>query len=744
MLERRSNIARLRILLVSHHIEKTTAAGRAARTLVDELEANGVEVSRAPGSEDGYSIFGSDAGLHGVLVDWQLDARPDDPHGEAEAFISYVRQCNEHIPVFLLTTREKTTVLPERLLRMVSELIWLMEDSAPFIGGRIYAAIRDYSRHMLGPMAQALIDFDLVHEYSWHTPGHTGGVAFQKSPAGRKFYDYFGEAIFRSDLSISVGELGSLLDHSGPIGEGEKFAARVFGAHRSYSVTNGTSTSNRVIWMASVVRGQRVLVDRNCHKSNEQGLTLTGAVPTYLMPTRNRYGIIGPIPTSGLYPVEGEPPVHAVITNSTYDGLTYNVDRVLEVIGDKIDRIHFDEAWYGYARFHPLYEGRYAMRGEPGEQPADAPTLFATHSTHKLLAAFSQASFIHMREGRSNIEHARFNESFMMHASTSPFYPLIASNDVSAAMMEGQGGTLLVEQSIREAIAFRQSVMTLWRSHRDRDDWFFRTWNPEKVSGEDGPVPFEEVSPDRLATDPSCWVLHPRDTWHGFKLEDDYCMLDPIKVSVLTPGLNQDGSLDLSGFPASLLTAYLDGRGIVVEKTTDFTVLFLFSLGITNAKWSTLVHAMLAFKDDFDANTPLARCIPHVAGLYPRLGLRDLAALMMQTLASTGQLDAQDDAFSRLPAMKMIPAEAYQRLVAGEVERIPLAQAAGRVAATGLVPYPPGIPLVMPGEEMGTADEPFMRYLLALQEWDRALPGFEHDTHGIEAEDGTYYLLVQK
>ncbi|MDP0497950.1 MAG: Orn/Lys/Arg decarboxylase N-terminal domain-containing protein [Verrucomicrobiota bacterium JB024] len=744
MIERRSEIFRPRVLLVSHHIERDSAVGRAGRTLVGELEANGVKVLLAPGPDDGYALFGSDAAVHAVLVDWLLGGSPEDPHAEAESFIEYVRQCNERVPLFLLTSRETTTILPEHLLRQVSELIWLMEDSAPFIGGRILAAVHKYSRNVLGPMAQALIDFDRVHEYSWHTPGHTGGVAFQKHPAGRIFYDYFGESVFRSDLSISVGELGSLLDHSGPIGEGEKFAARVFGADRSYTVTNGTSTSNRVIWTACVGRGQPVLVDRNCHKSNEQGLTMTGAVPTYLMPTRNRYGIIGPIPPEGLFPEGAEGAVHAVITNSTYDGLTYNVDRVLKVVGHKIDRIHFDEAWYGYARFHPLYAGRYAMRGEPTDQPEGGPTLFATHSTHKLLAAFSQASFIHMREGRRSISHARFNESFMMHASTSPFYPIIASNDVSASMMDGRGGTMLVDQSIREAIAFRQSVMGLWRTYSERSDWFFRTWNPETVNEGGDDVPFDEATPDHLATEPACWVLHPGDAWHGFDLEDDYCMLDPIKVSVLTPGLNDDGSLDPAGFPASLLTAYLDGRGIVVEKTTDFSVLFLFSLGITNAKWSTLVHAMIAFKDDFDANTLLSACIPQMAEYYPGLGLRDLAEKMMATLARTGQLAAQDEAFSRLPVMKMIPADAYQRLVAGEVERVPLEKAAGRVAATGIVPYPPGIPLVMPGEEMGTGDEPFMRYLLALQEWDRELPGFCHDTHGIEAEDGTYYLLVQK
>ena len=501
--------------------------------------------------------------------------------------------------------------------------------------------------------------------------------------------------------------------------------------------------------MACVGRGQKIWVDRNCHKSNEQGITMTGAVPHYLIPTRNRYGLIGPIPPENLMAkklTEGGFPVHAVITNSTYDGLTYNVGRVLECVGDALDRIHFDEAWYGYARFHPLYRGRFAMRGDAKDHPSDAPTIFATHSTHKLLAALSQASFIHVRDGRNAIDHARFNESFMMHGSTSPFYPIIASNDVSASMMDGKGGEVLVEESIREAVAFRQMVTRLWRAHDDSGDWFFQTWNPTHVQNPrtGKQEAFEFASPDLLVSEPSCWVLHPGDAWHGFDLEDDYCMLDPIKVSVVTPGVNTDGSIAESGFPATLLTAYLDARGIVVEKTSDYAVLFLFSLGITNAKWSTLVHSLLAFKRDYDANAPLAECIPSIAGFYPGAGLRDLADKMQSHMRSSGQLQAQASAFSMLPEMAMTPADCYQKLVANEVERIAVDDAAGRTAATGIVPYPPGIPMVMPGEKLGTNKEPFLAYLRAIQAWDRVFPGFAHDTHGIESEEGVYKLLVLK
>lgn len=386
--------------------------------------------------------------------------------------------------------------MPLDVLRRTNDFIWLFEDTATFIAGRILAAVRNYRENALPPMFMALLRFSQVHEYSWHTPGHTGGTAFMKAPAGRAFFDFLGENIFRTDLSISVGELGSLLDHSGPIGESEKYTARVFGAHRTYHVTNGSSTSNRVIFMACVAKGQVALCDRNCHKSIEHAITMSGAVPTYLLTTRNQYGLIGPIPPQRMTPeaikksIEDNPlvgpgidpkPVHAIVTNSTYDGLCYNVKRVEELLGQSVDRLHFDEAWYGYARFNPLYADRFAMHGEPAEHGKDQPSVFATQSTHKLLAAFSQASMIHVRDGRNPVDHNRFNEAFMMHASTSPNYAIIASNDVDAAMMEGPGGKSLTQDAIAEAVAFRRLMARLNAEFAGKNDWFVNVWQPDVV-----------------------------------------------------------------------------------------------------------------------------------------------------------------------------------------------------------------------------------------------------------------------
>jgi arginine decarboxylase len=751
----------LRALIVDDELGHMTAEGRAARALVTEMQGRGIEVVEARSADDGQSVMTSDSAIHALLIDWSLDG--DKNHARSRGLIEFVRSRNDKIPIFLLAERGEASSIPVEVMEKVDEFVWTLEDTSSFVGGRISAAIRRYLDVMMPPLAAALMKFTLDFEYSWHTPGHQGGTAFLKSPVGRIFFDYFGENVLRSDLSISVGSLGSLLDHSGPMGEHERYCARVFGAHRSYSVTNGTSMSNRVIFMAAVARDQIALCDRNCHKSIEHSLVMTGGIPQYLVPLRNRYGIIGPIPPERLSKkaiadgIKANPlvtrgvntrAVHSIVTNSTYDGLIYDARRVQELLDPSVDRIHFDEAWYAYARFNPIYKGRHAMHGDPADHKG--PTIFATHSTHKLLAALSQASLLHIRDGRSPIPHSRFNESYMLHASTSPFYPIIVSNDITAAMMDGPGGVALTTESINEAVAFRQTMGRVQRQFAAKKQWFFKTWNPDFIKGKGGKkVRFEDASPEQLATDQNCWVLHPRENWHGFgDLEDGYCMLDPIKVSIVTPGIADKGGLEKSGIPATLVTGYLHYRGVEVEKTTDFTVLVLFSIGITKGKWGTLLNALLEFKKDYDNNAPLEQVLPGLVSdhgaTYGGMGLRDLADQMFDQLKTSKQTQCMAEAFSTLPEPKLSPNNAYQYLVRDEIEHVPLEELANRVLATSVVPYPPGIPMLMPGEETGPDDGPYLGYLRALQNWDKRFPGFGHDTHGVENRDGTHFIQCLK
>jgi arginine decarboxylase len=730
------------------------------------LRGRGIEVVEALSLDDGLATVISDSAIHCVFVNWTLGRNDKASHAEATELLRVLRSRNAKIPVFLMANRRAAGSVTIEVATLADEFVWILEDTAAFIGGRASAAIERYIQGLLPPFTAALGAYDREREYSWAAPGHQGGVAFLKSPVGRVFFDFYGENLFRTDMGIERASLGSMLGHSGPIGASERYAAGVFGAHRTYSVLNGTSSSNRSIMTACVGDNEIALCDRNCHKSIEQGLAITGGIPVFLRPTRNRYGIIGPVPPERLEPAAiaqgiaenpltkgatGKRPVYAVLTNCTYDGMCYNAADAQARMAKSVDRIHFDEAWYAYARFHPLYHDRCAMRGDPAEHPKDGPTVFATHSTHKLLAALSQTSFIHIRDGRGAIDHGRFNEAYCSQASTSPLYALIASNEVAAAMMDGPSGPALTREVIDEAVACRQAVARIRHEFHSKKDWFFAPWNADEVtdprSGKK--IPFHSAPAELLATDPNCWILHPGDDWHGFAgLPDGWCMLDPIKFGVVCPGMGTNGELEATGIPGDILTAWLGVRGIVPSRTTDHMALFFFSMGVTKGKWGTLINALLDFKSDYDRNAPLAEVLPGIAAAAPQrytgMGLKDLGDQLWAHMKQSRQGHWQAEAYAGLPTPKMTPRRAFQQLMAGHAEKVPLGEMANRVVAVGVIPYPPGIPIVMPGESLGPANGPWLTYLRTLQEIGHKFPGFAKEVEGTEEKDGVYHVYCAK
>ena len=748
---------RPRVLCVDDSLaHPETAIGRAAESIAAALEARNCEVVRALSFEDGEAIVGSDASLRAVVLNWHLGTEGETAHDRAPALLGRLRERHPDIPVFMTADRKLVRgAMTIEIAEMIDEFVWLLEDTADFVSGRVMAAIERYRSQLLPPYARALRDYSQLREHSWSAPGHQGGIAFTKLPAGRAFFDFLGEAVFRIDMGIERGALGSLLDHTGVVAESEKYAAHVFGAHRSYSGVVGTSGSNRSIMQACMKADDLVILDRNCHKSIEQGLMLTGARPVYMVPTRNRYGIIGPIAPSEMQPetiqakakagpltkkVAGQKPVYAVVTNSTYDGLCYNSARVESILAKSSDRVHMDEAWYGYARFNPMYQNHFAMRGDPANHKG--PTVFATHSTHKLLAALSQASYIHVRDGKGAIDHHRFNQAYMMHTSTSPLYAIVASNDITSAMMDGRGGRSLTQEVINEAVDFRQAVGRVRREFEKKKDWFFKPWNVERVNK----LPFEDAPAEQLTQSQEPWILRPGDSWHGFdEVADDWCMLDPIKVSLLTPGMGEDGKLEKSGVPAALVNAWFNRFGIVPTRVTDFQVMFLFSIGITRGKWGTLLTNLLAFKRAYDENRPLADALPEIAAQYParygNVGMRELGDQLFEYLREKRPGDVLNAAYETLPEPDMTPREAYERLVDGAVELVPSERLAGRTAANAVMPYPPGIPMLMSGESFGAKSSPQIEYLKSMESREKRFPGFSGVIEGAEMIDGVYHVL---
>jgi arginine decarboxylase len=662
-------------------------------------------------------------------------------------FISEIRFRNADIPIYLYGETRTSQHLPNDVLRELHGFIHMFEDTPEFVARHIIREAKSYVDSLAPPFFRALMEYAQDGSYSWHCPGHSGGVAFLKSPIGRMFHQFFGENMLRADVCNAVEELGQLLDHTGPVAESEKNAARIFNADHCFFVTNGTSTSNKMVWHHTVAPDDVVLVDRNCHKSILHSIIMTGAVPVFLTPTRNHYGIIGPIPESEFSRevIEKKIAAHPLlqhidpktvrpkiltVTQSTYDGVLYNTETIKAKLDGWVDTIHFDEAWLPHAAFHRFY-GAYHAMGKARARPQQA-MVYATQSTHKLLAGISQASQVLVQDSKTvKLDRHLFNEAYLMHTSTSPQYAIIASCDVAAAMMEPPGGTALVEESIREALDFRRAMRKVTKDYGK--DWWFKVWGPEKLAAED-----IGKSDD--------WVLKANDKWHGFgNLATGFNLLDPIKCTVITPGLDVSGKFAKTGIPASLLTKYLAEHGVVVEKTGLYSFFILFTIGITKGRWNTLLTALQQFKDEYDRNQPLWRILPDFCKAHPRyerMGLRDLCQGIHEMYAKgdIARLTTEMYLSDLQPAMK--PSEAYAYIAHRKTERVTIDALEGRVTTALLTPYPPGIPLLIPGERF---NRKIVDYLRFARSFNAAFPGFETDVHGLVAEDGpagerTYFV----
>ncbi|NUT14547.1 MAG: arginine/lysine/ornithine decarboxylase, partial [Cupriavidus sp.] len=655
------------------------------------------------------------------------------------AFVAEVRRRNSDLPIFLYGETRTSRHIPNDILRELHGFIHMFEDTPEFVARHIIREAKVYLDTLAPPFFKALIDYAQDSSYSWHCPGHSGGVAFLKSPVGQVFHQFFGENMLRADVCNAVDELGQLLDHTGPVAASERNAARIFNSDHMYFVTNGTSTSNKMVWHANVAPGDIVVVDRNCHKSILHAIMMTGAIPVFLMPTRNHYGIIGPIPKSEFDPqtirkkiashpfaskAKNQKPRILTITQGTYDGVLYNAEQIKEMLAAEIDTLHFDEAWLPHAAFHDFYRNMHAI-GKDRPRSKDA-LVFATQSTHKLLAGLSQASQILVQDSETRkLDRYRFNEAYLMHTSTSPQYSIIASCDVAAAMMEAPGGTALVEESIQEAMDFRRAMRKVEGDYDagNNGDWWFKVWGPDALI-EDGIGDREE------------WMLKANERWHGFgDLADGFNLLDPIKATLITPGLDVDGEFSERGIPAAIVTKYLAEHGIIIEKTGLYSFFIMFTIGITKGRWNSLVTELQQFKDDYDQNQPLWRVLPEFVAKYPqyeRMGLRDLCDAIHSVYKANDVARVTTEMYlsDMEPAMK--PSDAWAMMAHREIERVPVDDLEGRVTAILLTPYPPGIPLLIPGERFNRT---IVQYLKFAREFNKLFPGFETDIHGLVEDE---------
>lgn len=743
---------RFPIVIIDEDFRSENTSGLGIRALAEALEKEGMEVLGVTSYGDLAQFAQQQSRASAFIL--SID---DEEFGEGSAdevtqalkslraFVEEIRFRNADIPIYLYGETRTSRHIPNDVLRELHGFIHMFEDTPEFVARHIIREAKSYLDSLAPPFFRALLHYAQDGSYSWHCPGHSGGVAFLKAPVGQMFHQFFGENMLRADVCNAVDELGQLLDHTGPVADSEKNAARIFNADHCFFVTNGTSTSNKIVWHASVAPGDIVVVDRNCHKSVLHAITMTGAIPVFLMPTRNHLGIIGPIPMSEFEPAAIEEKIKSnpfardawelakktgqarprilTITQSTYDGVLYNVEMIKSVLGNTIDTLHFDEAWLPHAAFHDFYKDMHAI-GKDRPRP-DEPLVFSTQSTHKLLAGLSQASQILVQESnRRQLDRDLFNEAYLMHTSTSPQYAIIASLDVAAAMMEPPGGTALVEESLVEALDFRRAMRKVAEEFGPKD-WWFSVWGPEDVQADSHGMAKRDQ-----------WELKPEDEWHGFeKLVPGFNMLDPIKATIVTPGLNIKGEFDAQGIPASVVTKYLAEHGVIVEKTGLYSFFIMFTIGITKGRWNTLLTALQQFKDDYDKNQPMWRVIPEFCATQPRyerVGLRELCQQLHDTYKSydIARLTTEMYTSDMEPAMK--PADAFAFVAHRKTERVPIDELEGRITTSLLTPYPPGIPLLIPGERF---NKTIVGYLQFARDFNAKFPGFEADIHGLVQQD---------
>ncbi|NCN04792.1 MAG: arginine/lysine/ornithine decarboxylase [Spirochaetales bacterium] len=725
---------RFPVVIIDEDFRSENSSGLGIRVLAKALEDEGTEVLGVTSYGDmaSFAQQQSRASAFILSIDDEeiVEEKPEAIEG-LRKFVGEIRFRNSDIPIFLHGETRTSRHIPNDVLKELHGFVHMYEDTPEFIARLIIREARAYLDGLAPPFFKALTHYAADGSYSWHCPGHSGGVAFLKSPVGQMFHQFFGENMLRADVCNAVDELGQLLDHTGPVAASERNAARIYNCDHLFFVTNGTSTSNKIVWNSTVAPGDVVVVDRNCHKSVLHSIIMTGAVPVFLMPTRNHYGIIGPIPKSEFEwenikrKIEKNPfaagqkakPRVLTITQSTYDGVLYNVEEIKEMLDGKIDTLHFDEAWLPHATFHDFYGDYHAIGAD--RPRCKESMVFSTQSTHKLLAGLSQASQILVQNAQENqLDRDIFNESYLMHTSTSPQYAIIASCDVAAAMMEAPGGTALVEESLREALEFRRAMRKVdeeWGS-----DWWFKVWGPTDLSAEG----LEERE---------AWMLKANERWHGFgNLAEGFNMLDPIKATIITPGLDVDGDFsEESGIPAAIVTKYLAEHGVIVEKTGLYSFFIMFTIGITKGRWNTMVAALQQFKDDYDKNQPLWRVLPEFVQKHPRYertGLRDLSTQIHEVYKANNvaRLTTEMYLSDMVPAMK--PTDAYSKMAHRQIERVPIDDLEGRVTAVLLTPYPPGIPLLIPGEVFNTV---IVNYLKFAREFNEKFPGFETDNHGL-------------
>lgn len=589
----------------------------------------------------------------------------------------------------------------------------------------------------LPPFTKALLDFAKEARDDFCTPGHHSGALFEEIPEGRTFVSSLGEGAFTADISDSSSVIGDPSAHEGVSGEAEALAASVYGSDRCFFVLGGTSASNRIAISALVSEGDLILFDRNNHKSASQAaLAAVGGLPVYLASERNESGIIGGLTEETLDPArlrekaaklspdagkKQRPYRLACLQLSTYDGLFLNAREILRRIGPLCDYILFDGAWAGYENFLPLLQGS-AVLTFPLTK--DDPGILVTQSVHKQLAGFSMTSQLHKKDSHLRgmaryLEDDVLQAAYLMHISTSPYYPLLAGLEMNAYLHQKKGRELWQKAAIT-ATELKKSILKHCR--------LLRPFTAPMVRA----ASWEAHPTEEILSDPAFFAISPKDSWHGFShIAENLYLTDPCKVLLTTGPL-----------PAPLLSHWLERRHVTVEKSDFHTLLFLIEPSDRQEKCERLLSLFEECETAYEANAPMSSFAPDVTCL-PGEGLKDYSLRYMDFLEKeqASRLSQTLFAEDHFPKAALTGRSAHQAFLKGARERVPLPKAKGRVSLEMILPYPPGITVLEPGEVW--TDE-VVSYFLFLQKYKSAFPDFSPEILGVHGNGNDAYVWVLK
>ncbi|MEI4283613.1 ornithine decarboxylase [Tetragenococcus halophilus] len=660
---------------------------------------------------------------------------------DEKAIIDKVDDTKFNIPIFVITD-DSSKVDGETMAKIFHIIDWHNNYDRRLYDREIEAAAKKYEDGVLPPFFKALKAYVERGNIQFDCPGHQGGQYFRKSPAGREFYNFYGENLFRSDICNADVDLGDLLIHEGPAMDAEKHAAHVFNADKTYFVMNGTTTSNNIAITAAVAPGDLVLFDRNNHKSvYNAALVQAGGRPVYLETSRDPYGFIGGIYSKDfdeksirekIAKVDPEkakakrPFRLAVIQLGTYDGTIYNAKQVVERIGHLCDYILFDSAWVGYEQFIPMMKDSSPLLLDLG--PDDSGIL-VTQSTHKQQAGFSQASQIHKKDShikgqKRYINHKRFNNAYMKFSSTSPFYPLFATLDINAKMQEGEAGKKLWHDALVTSVNARKNLL--------KNATMIKPFIPPVVHGK----PWQDADTEKIVSDIDYWKFEKGAKWHGFDgYADNQYFVDPNKFMLTTPGIDvKTGEYEDFGIPAVILANYLREHGIIPEKNDLNSILFLMTPAETQAKMDNLVTQIVKFESLVKSDAPLEEVLPRLYSehkeRYEGYTIRQLCQEVHDFYKNNNAKQYQKEMFMSdyFPEQAMTPYKADVELLKNNAKLVPLTDIEGMTALEGALPYPPGIFCIVPGEKWTKVAQ---KYFLILEEGINRFPGFAPEIQGV-------------